>query len=153
MEEGNRAQKRILKLILTGGGVGYIPEFPGTAMSLLTVLTLGLVSDAAVTLAFFIMVTVLGFFIVRSVPLLFREKDPRPVVIDEAVGMSGALIFIPDHPLAYACAFLLFRFFDSVKPWGIRKIESLDAPQAVLWDDLLAALYTNLIVQAAALLF
>ncbi len=153
MEEGASVRKRILKLILTGGGVGYVPNFPGTTMSLLTVLALGLVGHPGFTVAFFIIVTALGFFLVRSVPFLFQDKDPRPIVIDEAVGMSGALILIPIDPLAYAAAFLLFRFFDSVKPWGIRKIESLHTPQAILWDDLLAAFYTNLIVQIAARLF
>jgi len=46
-------------------------------------------------------------------------------------------------------ALILFRFFDIVKPLFIRKVEALPGGWGVMFDDVLAGVYTNLILQAA----
>jgi phosphatidylglycerophosphatase A len=75
-------------------------------------------------------------------------KDPSKVVIDEVSGMAIGLLFLPVNVKYLLCAFILFRFFDIVKPLFIRKIEDLNAGWGIMGDDVLAGVYTNIILQA-----
>ena len=43
-------------------------------------------------------------------------------------------------------AFLLFRFFDIFKPLGIRKMEQLEGGIGVMADDILAGIYSFLLL-------
>jgi len=52
-------------------------------------------------------------------------KDHQRVVIDEVAGMGVALLIIPLKLEYYIMAFILFRFFDIVKPLYIRRLEAL----------------------------
>ncbi|HEY4008749.1 MAG TPA: phosphatidylglycerophosphatase A, partial [Acidobacteriaceae bacterium] len=74
-------------------------------------------------------------------------KDPGFVVIDEVAGQLVALIAcFPDWPHALL-ALLLFRFFDILKPWPIRRLESLPAGTGIVVDDLGAGVYALIVVQ------
>jgi phosphatidylglycerophosphatase A len=74
-------------------------------------------------------------------------KDSNRVVIDEAAGMCISLLFIPVSWPWILAALVLFRFFDIVKPLYIRKAESLPGGWGVMADDILAGVYTNLLLQ------
>jgi len=65
------------------------------------------------------------------------------------VGMWIGLLWVGSGWLNLLTAFILFRFFDIVKPLGIRKAEQLPGGMGVLADDILAGIYTNLIMQIA----
>jgi phosphatidylglycerophosphatase A len=74
-------------------------------------------------------------------------KDSSKVVIDEVAGMAIALLFVP-HKIAYAViALILFRFFDIVKPLGIRALEKWPGGWGVMADDVLAGLYALIVIQ------
>jgi phosphatidylglycerophosphatase A len=75
-------------------------------------------------------------------------KDPSKVVIDEVAGMGIGLLFLPVSVTYLLCAFILFRFFDIVKPLYIRKMEALPSGWGIMMDDVLAGLYTNILLQA-----
>jgi len=75
-------------------------------------------------------------------------KDPSKVVIDEVAGMAIGLLFLPVNVKYLLCAFILFRFFDIVKPFYIRKMEDLPSGWGIMADDVLAGVYTNIILQA-----
>jgi phosphatidylglycerophosphatase A len=75
-------------------------------------------------------------------------KDPSRVVIDEVAGMCFSLLFLPVNVKYVACAFILFRFFDIVKPLYIRKMELFPSGWGIMIDDLLAGVYTNILLQA-----
>jgi len=75
-------------------------------------------------------------------------KDPSKVVIDEVAGMAIGLVFLPVNVKYLLCAFILFRFFDIVKPLFIRKMEQLPSGWGVMMDDVLAGVYTNILLQA-----
>ena len=75
-------------------------------------------------------------------------KDPSKVVIDEVAGMAIGLLFLPVSVTYLLCAFILFRFFDIVKPLYIRKMEALPSGWGIMMDDVLAGLYTNILLQA-----
>jgi phosphatidylglycerophosphatase A len=73
-------------------------------------------------------------------------KDPSRVVIDEVSGMCTGLLFLPVNIKYTVCAFILFRFFDIVKPLYIRKMEALTGGWGIMMDDVLAGVYTNILV-------
>jgi phosphatidylglycerophosphatase A len=75
-------------------------------------------------------------------------KDPSKVVIDEVAGMAIGLLFLPVNVKYLLCAFILFRFFDIVKPLYIRKMEALPSGWGIMLDDVLAGVYTNILLQA-----
>ena len=74
-------------------------------------------------------------------------KDSSRVVIDEVAGMCIALLFIPVRPGYIITGLALFRFFDIVKPLMIRRAESLPGGWGVMADDVVAGIYSNLVLQ------
>ena len=74
-------------------------------------------------------------------------KDSSRVVIDEVAGLCIGLLFIPVTIKWIVVGLVLFRFFDIVKPLYIRKAEALHAGWGVMADDILAGIYTNLVLQ------
>ena len=74
-------------------------------------------------------------------------KDSSRVVIDEVAGMGISLLFLPVRWPYIITAFVLFRFFDILKPLYIRRLEKLPGGLGVMADDLLAGIYSNAIVQ------
>jgi phosphatidylglycerophosphatase A len=71
--------------------------------------------------------------------------DHGAIVVDEVVAFLLVLFFTGPSPVAIACAFLLFRFFDIVKPPPIRAVDAaLKSGFGVMLDDILAAGYTLL---------
>ncbi|MEL6867415.1 MAG: phosphatidylglycerophosphatase A, partial [Bacteroidota bacterium] len=73
--------------------------------------------------------------------------DPSKVVIDEMAGMWISLLWLPFSPLLLLLAFLLFRAFDIGKPFYIRQMEKLPSGWGIMMDDVLAGVYTNLLLQ------
>jgi len=75
------------------------------------------------------------------------DADHGAIVIDEVVAFLVVLFFVGDDWLRVAFAFLLFRFFDIVKPPPIRQLDaSLKNGFGVMLDDLLAAGYALLVL-------
>jgi phosphatidylglycerophosphatase A len=75
-------------------------------------------------------------------------KDSYRVVIDEVAGMWVSLLLLPVTGPRLLVGLVLFRFFDMVKPLFIRKMESLPGGVGVMADDVLAGVYTNLLLHA-----
>ena len=73
-------------------------------------------------------------------------KDPSRVVIDEVSGMCIGLLFVPVNVKYMICSLILFRFFDIVKPLYVRKMEQLPSGVGIMMDDVLAGVYTNILV-------
>ncbi|NTV81952.1 MAG: phosphatidylglycerophosphatase A, partial [Candidatus Aminicenantes bacterium] len=68
------------------------------------------------------------------------RPDPGRIVIDEVVGQLLALAFLPGAWVPVAVAFALFRFFDIIKPWPIRRLERLPGGWGIMADDVGAGL-------------
>ena len=140
-------------MIGSGLGSGFWPWGPGTMGALLATvvwLALSLVLDAGalwvVTLALAVVFTVLGTWATSRLEPYWGE-DPSRVGVDEMVGVWVALLPCPCGSVGYAlAAFVLFRFFDIVKPLGVR---SLDRRRGAFWvmaDDLLAGAYAAIVI-------
>jgi phosphatidylglycerophosphatase A len=83
-----------------------------------------------------------------AVIALTGKGDPREVVADEFAGQALTFITIGAVPtgriwVAGLLGFVLFRLFDIVKPWPIRKLEKLPAGWGILADDLMAGVYAG----------
>ena len=79
----------------------------------------------------------------------FWGKDNKKVVVDELAGMSISLLFIETSIASLSAGFILFRFFDITKPFYIRKTEELPGGYGVMMDDILAGIYSNLLLHLA----
>lgn len=97
-------------------------------------------------LKWFVLLLVILFYVIgvwaanRLEP--FWGNDPSRIVIDEMVGIWINLLAVPAGDLVYGMtAFLLFRFFDIVKPLGIRHMERIKRGHGVMMDDVLAGIY------------
>ena len=68
-------------------------------------------------------------------------------MIDEVAGQLVALLFVPHMPLYYASAFILFRIFDILKPFPIRRLEKIGGGLGIMVDDIAAGFYTLAVIQ------
>lgn len=75
-------------------------------------------------------------------------KDPSRVVIDEMVGTWIALLAVPaDNYIGYMfAAFILFRFFDILKPLAIKQAEKLPSGYGIMADDILSGIYGGIVI-------
>ena len=130
-------------------GAGFGRPGPGTYGSVATVLLWyaaarltqpGPISLKLWTLAAAAVITLIG---IPASTITAREagrEDPGFVVIDEVAGQLIALIPMrPDWKHA-AVALVLFRIFDIVKPWPIRRLEELPEGTGIMLDDVAAGL-------------
>ncbi|WP_018622718.1 phosphatidylglycerophosphatase A family protein [Spirosoma luteum] len=145
------------KLIASVFGVGYIRKGGGTVASILCCavwyLALpGLAPPGAYSfygpLLITLLITGLGVWSATAVEHQWG-KDSYRVVIDEVAGMCLSLLLIPIHAGSLLAGLVLFRLFDILKPFGIRRLEKVGGGWGVMLDDLLAGLYTNLLLQGA----
>lgn len=142
-------------LIATGFGSGFSPVAPGTAGALLaTAVWFGLsyllsaVALLWLTVGFILVFTALGIWAADRVEPYWGE-DPSRVVVDEMVGVWIALLAAPAGNVWYALgAFALFRLFDIFKPLGIRRMESFPGGIGVMMDDILAGIYSFVVLIA-----
>ena len=74
-------------------------------------------------------------------------KDPGFVVIDEVAGQMIALIGVPLDWKYLLASFILFRSFDIVKPFPLRRLESLPEGTGIMLDDVGAGLYALVLLQ------
>lgn len=142
---------RLLRLILaTGLGSGYSPLAPGTAGSALGVLLYAALMRAGghwATAGACLAVSVVGFWAAGISEAHFGAKDAGPVVIDEIAGQLLTLLFLPPTMRMMVVGFLLFRLLDILKPFPARRLEALPGGAGIMVDDLVVAVYANLVLQ------
>lgn len=147
---------RVMPVVIgTGFGAGFWPWGPGTAGALLATLIWIALSYVftplyllILTFILVIVFTALGVWADNRLEPYWGE-DPSRVVVDEMVGVWIALLVaMPDVWWQPWVAFLLFRFFDIVKPLGIRRMEDLPGGVGVMMDDVLAGVYSAVILLA-----
>jgi len=146
---------KIHRLICTCLGIGYIGKGSGTLAALVCCVGCYLIfrsyggGNFLLPLGSVILFGV-GQWSATQVEALWG-KDSSKVVIDEVLGMCVSLCWLPVQVSYYLAAFLLFRFFDILKPLFIKRLEALPGGWGVMADDLLAGIYTNIILQVFVL--
>ncbi len=79
--------------------------------------------------------------------MLLRSRDCRHIVIDEMVGFIAAMFMVPPTLRNILLGFFLFRALDIIKPFPIRTLEErVSGGYGVVLDDIIAGIYTNLII-------
>jgi phosphatidylglycerophosphatase A len=135
---------RAFHLFITLGPIGYLPFAPGTygsAFACILIYFFPVVFTHYLFVAIFI---VISLIVLNN--LVLEEKDPGNVVIDEVAGM---FVSMAGHTISFPgllAGFLLFRFFDIIKPYPIRKVEALRKGYGILADDVIAGIFVNLIL-------
>lgn len=131
--------------------LGYFPWMPGTIGSALVVAGLWYMSFHAhhvfTPVVWWVLgVALTGFsMIVASRPHeVFQNDDPKQVIIDECAGQFITFFFQPLTVNVLVLGFLLFRFFDIVKPFPIYKMEELDGGVGITMDDVVAGIFANI---------
>ena len=153
-----------LALAISTFGVGYLPLMPGTYGSLVTVgIFLGLTQIAkgnalvALVLVSIVAVTFAGIWAASRTEALAGRKDPRKVVVDEVAGQLISLfpltLFAQWSIVAVIISFILFRFFDIVKPYPARRLEALKGGFGIMCDDLIAGVYAAVITSIVVAVF
>jgi phosphatidylglycerophosphatase A len=140
--------KTIIKLISTGFYIGYSPVAPGTVGSLLgVVIYLYLSNFGLVYLFTCLFLVIIGFLVSGKAEKIYNEKDCGKIVIDEIAAMCMVYIALPKNMWIVIAGFLLFRIFDIMKPYPIKNAEKLKGSSGIMLDDIIAAVYANLILQ------
>ena len=129
--------------------VGYLPLIPGTFGSFAGLVLFFLVkNNPGIYLISTLAVIILGYLVSGRAEEIAKIKDARFIVIDEVSGMLLSLIFLPYYNVAVICAgFLLFRLLDTFKPFPAGRFEKLKGSAGIMGDDLVAGIYTNIILQ------
>ncbi len=150
--------KPLILYIVTFCGVGLIPVAPGTCGSLTGWLFFEIVVKKIISpifaVPFILVVAFLSIRLFRSYFPSEKDNDPPKIVIDEVGGIWLALALVPDSFVAQLAVFFAFRFFDVIKPLGIRFVEKLpNYALAIILDDTLAAIYAAIVVNLAGIIF
>ena len=74
------------------------------------------------------------------------KKDPHEVIIDEIACVPIIYLFVPFSIINLLVGFVLCRLFDIVKPFPIRDSERLPGGYGIMVDDILAAIFTNIVL-------
>jgi len=142
-----------LGLLAFGFGSGLVPVAPGTAGTLVAVPCYLLLHELP-TEAYLVTVALLFLVGIPACNHAARRlgvHDHPAIVWDEIVGYLAAMTWAPHGSLWMAGGFVLFRFFDILKPWPIRWCDRrVPGGLGIMLDDLLAAAYVAALLQVAA---
>jgi phosphatidylglycerophosphatase A len=148
--------RRAALLIASCGGAGYFPVAPGTVGS-----AVGIVVDRLLRAALspllhgmaILAISWAGTVAATAVEKDLARKDPSVVVVDELAGMLLAVYLLPLSWFGLAVGFVLFRLFDIVKPYPCRQAERLSGGIGIMTDDLIAGVYTHVLLRLACFLW
>lgn len=146
------------KMIATSFGAGFLPVAPGTWGALVAIVLwlpfyiwLPGIPALVATVAGILFFAVAGTW-ASSVSEKYWGKDPVVACVDETVGqlislipLCGGAAVAPWWTIIVSLA--LFRFFDIFKPLGIRRLEALPRGFGMMADDVLAAIYSLIILE------
>lgn len=133
----------------TGFGIGYFSLAPGTAGTVIGIFFFWCFSKFSpllyltTTIAFIF----LSAWIAEGAEKILQKKDAPPIVIDEISGFLVTMLLIPWSLFNVGVGFILFRFFDIIKPFPARWIDrNLPGGWGIVLDDVVAGIYVNLIL-------
>jgi len=133
--------------------LGYFPFASGTVASFATITMLWFLKD---DLSFIlgpqnalnywwviVTITAISFFLCDRGKEVFGEDDPKQAVFDEFVGQMITFFMVPISLRTLILGFVLFRFFDIVKPFPVYRLEEIEGGVGVTMDDVAAGIQAN----------
>jgi phosphatidylglycerophosphatase A len=136
-------------LLAFGFGSGLSPKAPGTAGTLVAALLFPLIAGLPPLyyLFFLVIICILGVGICGRAANKLGVHDHGGIVFDEFAGLWLAMFSFPATWQWLLAGFVLFRFFDIVKPWPIRWLDRRVAGGlGIMVDDLVAGAFTWLVL-------
>ncbi len=141
-------------------GLGKVPKIPGTFGSLATVIILYIFFHVLNITSNVILIVLIIIFILSFLSVAFHikdndNKDPKEIIIDELIGQSipiylyeishGTEKSSDEAIIFYSICFILFRFFDIVKPFPVSYFDkNYKNSFGVIMDDVCAGFYVVL---------
>ena len=141
-------------------GLGKLPKIPGTFGSLATIFILYILFhklnlSSNLILIILSIIFIYSFFAVAIHIKDNENKDPKEVIIDEFIGQSipiylyeishGTQKLAEEAIIFYGVCFVLFRFFDIVKPFPVSFFDkNFKNSFGVIMDDVCAGFYVVL---------
>ncbi len=132
-----------------GFGVGLSPIAPGTLGSLVALPLVWLLKDTTdlVYLSLALVLFLAGVRICSVAAKSLGVHDHPGIVWDEIVGILLVFMLVPVTATTLIAGFLLFRFFDIVKPWPISKLDSnVHGGLGIMVDDVAAGLASAILL-------
>ena len=126
-----------------GFGSGLAKKMPGTmgTVAAIPVYLLFIQGNVWLYSALTLVATYVGFSICGRAADLLGEHDFGGIVWDEVAGFLVTMWFVPFSWTAVLAGFILFRFFDIVKPWPIKWVDQkVEGGLGIMLDDVLAGL-------------
>jgi phosphatidylglycerophosphatase A len=144
-------REKSVMFLATGCLAGNMPVAPGTFGSVMGLPLCFLLSGIGFAAAIFLsaLFVLFAVWIAHIAEKIVKQKDPGCIVIDEIAGMMVTLLGLPFNVLTAAAGFMIFRFFDILKPFPIRYLEvKLPGGAGIVMDDVMAGIYSNLVLRA-----
>jgi len=133
--------KKWLYFLALGFGSGLSPKAPGTAGTLAAIPLYFLLSYLSVGHYIFMVwvMGVAGVYICDVTTKDFGVEDDPRIVWDEMVGYLLTMFLAPSGWQWMVLGFVLFRFFDILKPWPISVCDRVvKGGLGIMADDILA---------------
>ncbi len=147
MKKGCTATKnKVLLFFATCGPIGNLPLAPGTYGSAFSCILLYLFPAVFTNIIVVAVFTVCATAVLNG--LTYEGTDPGYIVIDECAGMFVAMVGHPVTFVTILIGFGLFRLFDIVKPFPIRRVEGFRKGYGIMADDVVAGIFANLLLMA-----
>ncbi|MGB0833682.1 MAG: phosphatidylglycerophosphatase A [Psychrobium sp.] len=143
--------KNPIHFLALGFGTGLAPKAPGTFGTLAALPLYFLMMNLSwpVFLVVTAIVTIAGFWICDVAAKDMEVHDHGAIVWDEVAGMLITMIAAPVGLLPLVVGFVLFRFFDIVKPWPIKLLDRhVKGGFGIMIDDVLAGVFAAISLQA-----
>ena len=147
----------ITRNICTVFGLGNFTKMPGTLGSIAGVF-LGFFFlyffPIQLVIVFFIFLLVLSLYAIKIYQKQVGKSDKSEIIIDEVLGQLLVLMFIELEFLQFFCAFILFRFFDILKPFPVSYFDkNYKNYFGIIMDDIMAGLYSMILIYLISLKF
>ena len=139
------------KAIASWFGIGYMQNGAGTIAAAFVCILIRYYSECINTSEWYlisicILLSILGSWSSQECEKIWGADSNR-IVVDEVFGMSISLLFLPINNKTVVIGFVLFRLFDIIKPFYIRRLEKIKGGIGVMADDLAAGVYANIVLQ------
>jgi phosphatidylglycerophosphatase A len=139
------------KRLATQGAIGYTAA-PGTYATIMAAPTVWMLTHMQLSVEYYIVIATIfwlaGLYVVDRALPEFETHDPSEIVLDEATSFAWVFLAIVPNFAQLCLGFVLFRLFDIYKPLGIASIEHTPGALPIMLDDLLAALYSCIVLHA-----
>ena len=139
---------RVSKYFVSLFGIGFVPFAPGTLGSILAILC-WYFSIKYLNIYFYFILFVVFFTSFKAIHtyLITQKEDPSEVIVDEFIGQSLPLLFLPMFDIyEIILAFISFRIFDIFKIYPVNKAENMKGATGIIMDDIIAGIYSLIII-------